>query len=205
MLNTTQDKSSAGHQPTVPTSPYLFHIKDDDEFQGCNGRQKGREKGSNPANGLPINNSQNVIRNCKFLLPPALYQLPRGTVGHQEPGNKGGNFSLGPPASAKATEPCPQNWGCFHKGLSRKLVSHKSRRFKRQWIPKPLRLGSGPGWCDSVDSVLVWEPKGFQFYFQSGHKPGLQAKIPSRGHSRGNHTSMFLSLFLSHFSSLKIK
>lgn len=53
-----------------------------------------------------------------------------------------GNFSFGPLASAKATEPCPQNWGCFHTGLAWKLVSHKSRRFKRQWILETLRVGS---------------------------------------------------------------
>ena len=32
-----------------------------------------------------------------------------------------------------------------------------------------------PGWCGSVDWVPACEPKGCQFYAQSGHMPGLWA------------------------------
>ena len=117
-------KNGPEYQSPAQPSPYLFHIKDDNEFQGCNCREKRGEKGSNPANGLPINNPQNVIRNGKFLLSPALNQFPRGTVGHQEPGNKQDNFSPGLPVPAKATEPRPPNHGYFHTHFSWKLVSY---------------------------------------------------------------------------------
>lgn len=135
-------KSSPEYEPhTHPCCPYLFHIKDDNEFQGCNCREKRWEKGSNPANGLPIDDPQDVIRNGKFLLSPALNQLPRGTVGHQEPGNKWDNFSCGLQVPAKATEPCPLNQSCFYTYFSWKLVSSMSRRCRirqalESWRPE---------------------------------------------------------------------
>lgn len=132
-------KNGSGYQASMPTSPYLFHIEDDNEFQGCNGREKGWEKGSDPANGLPINDPQHIVRNGKFLLSPTLHQLPRGTVGHQEPGNKWDQFSLGHKASATATEPCLRNQGCFHTDPSWTLVRHKSRRFRAEWILESWR------------------------------------------------------------------
>lgn len=95
-------KNGPGFRPLNPTSPYLFHVKDDNELQGCNCRKKGWEKGSNPTNGLPINDPQNIIRDGKFLLSPALKKLPGGTVGHQDPANEQDSLPPGLPASAKA-------------------------------------------------------------------------------------------------------
>lgn len=133
-------KNSPEYEPHLhPRSPYLFHIKDDNEFQGCNCREKRWEKGSNPANGLPIDDPQDVIRNGKFLLSPALNQLPRGTVGHQEPGNKRDNFSCGLQVPAKTTEPRPLNQSCFYTHFSWKLVSSMSRRCSIQWALESWR------------------------------------------------------------------
>ena len=54
-----------------------------------------------------------------------------------------------------------------------------------------------PGSYVSVDWVPAREPKGRQFYSQSGYMPGLQARSPLGGCVRGNHTLMFLSLSFS--------
>lgn len=82
---------------------YLFHVKDDNKLQSGNCREEWGEEGSNPADGLPIHNAQDVVWDGKFLLPPALDQLRGRTVGHQEPGNKL-DISTSTP---KATEPYP--------------------------------------------------------------------------------------------------
>lgn len=136
-----QGQERSRYQPPLPSPPYLFHIKDDNEFQGRNCREKRGEKGSDPANGLPINNSQHVIRNGKFLLPPALDQLWRRTVGHQEPGNTQDNFSPGLPVSAKATEPRPQTQGQFHTHFPWKPASPTSRRCRIPWTLESSRPG----------------------------------------------------------------
>lgn len=106
-----------------PRSPYLFHIKDDNELQGCNGREKRWEKSSNPANGLPIDDPQDVIGNGKFLLSPALNQLPRRTVGHQEPGHERDNMS---PVPATTTEPRLPHQGCIYTHFSCLIICQRS-------------------------------------------------------------------------------
>lgn len=65
--------SSTGWEPRAP--PHLFHVKGDDEFQGGDGGEERGEEGSNPADGLPIHNTQDVVWDGKFLLSPALDQL----------------------------------------------------------------------------------------------------------------------------------
>lgn len=67
---------------------HLFHIKDDNEFQGGDGREEWGEEGSDPADGLPVHNAQDIVWDGEFLLAPALDQFWGGTVGDQEPGNK---------------------------------------------------------------------------------------------------------------------
>ena len=49
-----------------------------------------------------------------------------------------------------------------------------------------------PGWCGSVDWVPACEPNVRQFDSQSGHMPGLRARVPRKGCMRGNHTWVFL-------------
>lgn len=95
-------------------APYLFHVKDDDELQGGDCRKEGREEGTDPANGLSVNDPQDVVGNGELLLAPALEQLPGGAVGHEDPENKQDNFSPGQPVSAKTQ---PPNQGCFHACL----------------------------------------------------------------------------------------
>lgn len=55
--------------------PHLLHIKDDNKFQGGDGREEWGEEGSNPADGLSVHNTQDIVRDGEFLLPPALDQL----------------------------------------------------------------------------------------------------------------------------------
>ena len=55
--------------------PHLFHIKDDNEFQGGNGREEWGEEGSNPADGLPVHDAQDIVGDGEFLLAPAPDQL----------------------------------------------------------------------------------------------------------------------------------
>lgn len=88
-------------------SPHLFHVKGDNEFQGGDGGEERGEEGSNPANGLPIHDTQDVVWDGKFLLSPALDQLWGCTVGHQEPANKLDTFLPDPTSAPKATEPYP--------------------------------------------------------------------------------------------------
>ena len=44
-----------------------------------------------------------------------------------------------------------------------------------------LKIVLCPGWCGSVYWVWACEPKHRQFYSQSGHMPGLQARSPVGG------------------------
>ena len=56
------------------------------------------------------------------------------------------------------------------------------------------RSFSSPGWCGSVDwALLACEPKGRQFDSQSGHMPGLQARLPVGTLERQPHTDVSLS------------
>lgn len=63
------------HSVSPAPSPHLFHVKDDNEFQGGDGREEWGEEGSNPADGLPIHDAQDIVWDGEFLLPPALDQL----------------------------------------------------------------------------------------------------------------------------------
>ena len=42
--------------------------------------------------------------------------------------------------------------------------------------------GGSPGWCGSLDWVPACKPKGHWFNSQSGHMPGLWARLPGAGH-----------------------
>ena len=75
-------------------------------------------------------------------------------------------------------------------------------RQRSEWGMGILKNKSSPGWHGSVDWAPAWEPKGHRFNSQSGHMPGLQGQVPSRGRPRGNHTLMFLSLSFSLPSAL---
>ena len=44
-----------------------------------------------------------------------------------------------------------------------------------------FKSAGGSGWCGSVDSVQVCEPKGCRFNSQSNHMPGLWARSPAGG------------------------
>ena len=80
------ERAVTGCEPRA--SPHLFHVKGDNEFQGGDGGEERGEEGSNPADGLSVHDTQDVVWDGKFLLSPALDQLRGCTVGHQEPGNK---------------------------------------------------------------------------------------------------------------------
>ena len=65
-------------------------------------------------------------------------------------------------------------------------------------------IWSCPGWCGSVDWVLVCEPKGCQFESQSGHMPVLRVRSPVGGAGEVT-THWCLSPSLSPSLSLSVK
>ena len=67
---------------------------------------------------------------------------------------------------------------------------------KKSWL--------SPGWCDSVDWALAWEPKGLWFNSQSEHMASqgtswLQVRSPEGGAQRQPHNDISLCLFLPPF------
>ena len=69
------------------------------------------------------------------------------------------------------------------------------RKLKEPVKAIELALGGVAQW---IEHQPAYEPKGRRFDSQSGHIPGLQARLPVGGvRKRGNHTLMFLSLSFS--------
>lgn len=63
---------------------YLFNVKDNEILYGCNHREKRAIESPNPANGLPINDFQHIIRDGKLLQSKPTEGL-KGTMGDHQP------------------------------------------------------------------------------------------------------------------------
>lgn len=67
--------------------PYLFDVEDNEELEGADGGQQGAVVGADPADGLPVDDFQHVVRDGKLLLPPPAGQAARA-VAKDHPENK---------------------------------------------------------------------------------------------------------------------
>ena len=66
---------------------HLFDVEDEVVFDGADGGQQGAVEGTDPADGLTIDDLQHILRDCKLLLAPPLSKATV-TVVHYQPGEE---------------------------------------------------------------------------------------------------------------------
>ena len=97
-----------------------------------------------------------------------------------------GQWCLSPPQS--------RHPGTSHSSPNRHQLSHSIFWVSSTgWNLFPFTGDFSPGWCSSVDWVLVCKPKGHWSNPQSGHMLGLQARSPFGGEWKATTHWCFLS------------